>query len=118
MKHPRNPHQDQYPLDKLVQSYPALKTYLVTKVDGKQSINFAEPKAVKALNAALLAHYYQINFWDIPAGYLCPPVPGRADYVHYIADLLAQDNHNQVPTGKQITGLDIGTGANLIYPIV
>lgn len=102
----------------MVQSYPALRPYLITKPDGGLSINFADASAVKTLNAALLAHYYQVEFWDIPKGYLCPPVPGRADYVHYLADLLALDNNAVIPNGKTTKGLDIGTGANLIYPII
>lgn len=102
----------------MVQSYPALRPYLVTKPDGGLSIDFADANAVKTLNAALLAHYYQVEFWDIPNGYLCPPVPGRADYVHYLADLLALDNNAVIPSGKTTKGLDIGTGANLIYPII
>ena len=44
---------------------------------------------MKALNKALLAHFYAVKHWDIPDGFLCPPVPGRADYVHHLADLLA-----------------------------
>jgi 23S rRNA (adenine1618-N6)-methyltransferase len=56
--------------------------------------------------------------WDIPAGYLCPPIPGRADYVHFVADILAEGNGGLVPKGKQIKCLDIGTGANCIYPII
>jgi 23S rRNA (adenine1618-N6)-methyltransferase len=90
----------------------------MTKPDGGKTIDFANPNGVKTLNAALLAHYYQIKSWDIPAGYLCPPVPGRADYVHYLADLLAKDNDGVVPKGTTIRGIDIGTGANLIYPII
>ena len=74
------------------------------------------------LNQALLAHYYGVKFWDIPEGYLCPPIPGRADYIHYVADLLAQTTHvnkdNTPPTGKEIHALDIGTGASAIYPII
>jgi 23S rRNA (adenine1618-N6)-methyltransferase len=101
-----------------VQSYPTLQPHILIKPDGCKTINFANPNAVKALNAALLAHYYQVEFWDIPAGYLCPPVPGRADYVHYLADLLAKDNQGVVPTGNTIKGLDIGAGANVIYPII
>jgi 23S rRNA (adenine1618-N6)-methyltransferase len=87
---------------------------------GEQSINFSDPVAVQALNAALLKHYYQINFWQLPPGYLCPPIPGRADYIHYAADLLAAANtvSGSVPKGKQISLLDIGCGANLIYPII
>ncbi|MFT6992160.1 MAG: 23S rRNA (adenine1618-N6)-methyltransferase [Paraglaciecola sp.] len=118
MKHSRNLHQDQYPLTQLVQSYPTLQQYILIKPDGGKTIDFANANAVKALNAALLAHYYQVESWDIPAGYLCPPIPGRADYVHYLADLIAKDNNAVVPTGNSIRGLDIGTGANVIYPII
>jgi 23S rRNA (adenine1618-N6)-methyltransferase len=118
LKHSRNLHKDSYPLNQLVQSYPALQPHVLIKPDGGKTIDFANPNGVKALNAALLSHYYQVKFWDVPAGYLCPPVPGRADYVHYLADLLAKDNQGVVPTGKTIKGLDIGTGANVIYPII
>lgn len=101
-----------------MQSYPALQPHVLIKPDGGKTIDFANPNGVKALNAALLTHYYQVKFWDVPAGYLCPPIPGRADYVHYLADLLAKDNQAVVPKGKSIRGLDIGTGANVIYPII
>lgn len=123
--HPRNQHVGRYPLADLVKHYPALKPFIEHKPDGSQTIQFSDPNAVKALNGALLDYYYQISFWDIPAGYLCPPIPGRADYVHHIADLLAQENHpncsaieSAVPMGKQVQGVDIGTGANVIYPIL
>ncbi|MGS2720587.1 23S rRNA (adenine(1618)-N(6))-methyltransferase RlmF [Paraglaciecola aestuariivivens] len=118
LKHPRNLHQQRYPINELIKSYAPLRPFVVVKPDGEATINFAEPQAVKALNAALLAHYYQIKMWDIPPGYLCPPVPGRADYVHHLADLLASEHQGQIPTGKSIKGLDIGVGANMIYPII
>ena len=118
MKHSRSLHNDSYPLDQLVQSYPALQPYILIKPDGCKTIDFSNANAVKALNTALLAHYYQIEFWHVPAGYLCPPIPGRADYVHYLADLLAKYNQGEVPAGKATRGLDIGTGANVIYPII
>lgn len=70
------------------------------------------------LNKALLAHFYNIKKWSIPKGYLCPPIPGRADYIHYIADLLAEFHNDDIPTGSKIKGLDIGIGSNCIYPIV
>jgi 23S rRNA (adenine1618-N6)-methyltransferase len=68
---------------------------------------------VKALNSALLLHHYKIE-WDIPTGYLCPPIPGRADYVHYLADLLKESGVNV----KNARVLDVGTGSNGIYPIL
>jgi 23S rRNA (adenine1618-N6)-methyltransferase len=101
-----------------VKSYPALQQHVLIKPDGGKTIDFANPNGVKALNAALLSHYYQVKFWDVPAGFLCPPIPGRADYVHHLADLLAMDYQGVAPKGKSIRGLDIGTGANVIYPII
>jgi 23S rRNA (adenine1618-N6)-methyltransferase len=70
------------------------------------------------LNKALLNHYYGIKNWDFPAENLCPPIPGRADYLHYMADLLIGSNFGTMPTGEKITALDIGVGANCIYPII
>jgi 23S rRNA (adenine1618-N6)-methyltransferase len=116
--HPRNLHREGYAFAALVVSYPALLPFVIETVHGSQSIDFADPLAVKALNAALLCHHYQIPLWGLPEAYLCPPVPGRADYIHYIADLLALSNNSEIPTGKKVVGLDIGTGANLIYPII
>ncbi len=116
--HLRNLHLNGYDFVQLAAAYPPLKAFMAPNPVGKLTIDFAQPKAVKALNASLLAHHYGVQQWDIPEGYLCPAVPGRADYVHFIADLLAEDNAGEIPTGQSIKGLDIGTGANLIYPIV
>lgn len=116
--HTRNVHASGYPIDELVKHHPPLLPFVVEKPDGNQTINFSDPVAVKTLNAALLDYYYQVKFWDIPKGYLCPPIPGRADYVHYIADLMAGDTADQIVNNSQIKGLDIGTGANCVYPIL
>jgi 23S rRNA m(6)A-1618 methyltransferase (EC 2.1.1.48) len=113
--HPRNRHHARYDLPALCQETPALSAFLVTTPAGEQSINFADPEAVKTLNKALLAHFYQVKAWDIPEGFLCPPVPGRADYLHYLADLLA-GSAGAIP--QNVSVLDIGTGANLIYPLI
>ena len=116
--HPRNLHNGQYDLDKLVQSIPELKDYLTVNVKGEQTVKFAEPRAVLLLNKALLFTYYGLDYWQIPEGFLCPPIPGRADYIHYLADLLKESNYGKLPNGERITCLDIGTGSNLIYPII
>lgn len=63
-----------------------------------------------SLNKALLFSYYDIKHWSIPKGYLSPPIPGRVDYIHYISDLFEKS--------KNLKGLDIGVGANAIYPIL
>ncbi len=118
--HPRNPHQGRYDFAVLTRALPELAEHTITNPKGESTINFSDSAAVRVLNQALLAHYYGVKFWDIPEGYLCPPIPGRADYIHYIADLLAQTTHvnkdNTPPTGKEIHALDIGTGASAIPP--
>lgn len=116
--HPRNRHQGHYDMPALSRALPALKPHIIRSAGGNQSINFADPLAVKALNSALLLQQYGITGWDIPAGYLCPAVPGRADYIHSIADLLGESHDGNIPTGAQLQGLDIGTGANLVYPLL
>ena len=85
---------------------------------GNESIDFANPDAVRALNKALLKHFYNISYWELPKTNLCPPIPGRADYLHYIADILAEQNSGVIPTEANVKILDIGTGANCIYPII
>ncbi|CZY44555.1 23S rRNA (adenine(1618)-N(6))-methyltransferase RlmF [Enterobacter hormaechei] len=114
--HPRNRHRSRYDMKALCLSCLELQDFIVQTPAGEPSVNFADPLAVKTLNKALLAHFYGVTHWDIPDGFLCPPVPGRADYVHHLADLLTDDNGGVVP--KQATVLDIGTGANLIYPLI
>lgn len=115
--HPRNIHRNSYDFEELIASVPELKHYVFKNDYDTLTINFSLPQAVKLLNKALLLKYYNIKDWDIPEGNLCPPIPGRADYVHYIADLLAEEN-GEIPTGNLVKGLDIGTGANLVYPLI
>lgn len=116
--HPRNRHRSRYDFKMLITGSPELSEFVYTNEYQNETIDFSNPDAVKALNKALLKAFYHISFWDIPANYLCPPVPGRADYIHYIADLLSKSNNGTVPTGKSIRMLDIGCGANCIYPII
>ena len=116
--HPRNKHRERYDFTQLIASYPNLETYVQPNKYGDESINFFDPKAVFTLNKALLKHYYAIDYWEIPENYLVPPIPGRADYIHYIADLLAVDNDDEIPRGKDVLCFDIGVGANCIYPII
>jgi 23S rRNA (adenine1618-N6)-methyltransferase len=80
------------------------------------TIDFADPAAVLTLNRALLKLHYGIAHWTIPAGYLCPPIPSRADYLHTVADLLA--GSGELPRGPAVRVLDIGTGANVVYPLL
>lgn len=116
--HARNAHRLGYDFVALIAVLPELESFVFTNEYKTQTIDFSNPDAVKALNKALLIAFYDIKEWDIPQNYLCPPIPGRADYIHYIADLLASDNNAIIPEGETVQGLDIGIGANCIYPII
>ncbi len=108
--HPKNKNREQYDLKLLLKDFPELKKYIKPNKYGEDSIRFSDPAAIRILNKALLSNYYGIKNWDFPETNLCPPIPGRADYIHYMSDLLEGK--------KDITCLDIGVGANCIYPII
>ncbi len=116
--HPRNPHRHGYDFDQLIAGSPELGLFVKPNAYGDASIDYSDPVAVKSLNRALLKCVHGIEHWELPSGYLCPPVPGRADYLHYLADLLAEDKGGEIPRGVQVRVLDIGVGANAIYPLV
>jgi 23S rRNA (adenine1618-N6)-methyltransferase len=116
--HPRNRHQGRYAFPQLIKAHPDLARFVILNPYGKESIDFANPAAVKVFNRALLKALYGIQHWDIPEGYLCPPIPGRADYLHCLADLLAESNGGEPPRGASVKVLDIGVGANCVYPLL
>jgi 23S rRNA (adenine1618-N6)-methyltransferase len=111
--HKKNKHTDDYDFDQLSLVYTDLEPFIFTNANNKKTIDFANPKAVKALNAALLKSHYDVAFWDFPDHFLCPPIPGRVDYIHHISDLLERSKLTE-----NITVMDIGTGANCIYPLL
>lgn len=116
--HPRNRHGGRYDFPQLIACDQALAEFVAPNAYGDASIDFADPDAVRALNRALLKQTYGITGWSLPACYLCPPIPGRADYLHYLADLLARSNGGEIPYGEAIRVLDVGVGANTVYPLI
>ena len=98
----------------MVNVYPELQSLVFTNKHNTKTIDFANPKAVKALNKALLFKYYNVRYWSFPDVNLCPPIPSRVDYIHHLSDLL---KINKTDSDK-ITVLDIGTGASCIYPLL
>lgn len=111
--HPKNKHQGHYDFNELTKVCPELKKFVKANKFGITSIDFSNPKGVKTLNKAILLLQYNIKSWNIPSDYLVPPIPGRADYIHYVASELLPNK-----VGSKIIVLDIGTGASLIYPII
>lgn len=116
--HLRNKHRLPYDFGALIAAFAPLKSFVAVNKYGNESIDFANPDAVKALNKAILMKDYGLQNWDIPPHYLCPPIPSRAEYIHQIADILSNYKADSLPKGNKIHILDIGTGANAIYPII
>lgn len=112
--HKRNKHKTGYNFDRLIKAVPELKNHVKPGRHQNLTIDFSDPLALKLLNKALLFVHYNLSFWDIPEGYLCPGVPGRADYIHHIADFLDANKKSYKPYRI----IDIGTGANCIYPLI
>lgn len=112
--HPNSYHNTSYDFKSLAKNVPELEKHLIKNPAGIDTVDFSNSNVVYLLNKALLLHFYNLNFWDLPKNNLIPPIPGRADYIHYMADLLKAD---KIKT-KPINILDIGTGASLIYPII
>jgi len=115
--HPRNRFRDGYNFTHLVEASPGLGAFVRPNPHGDLSIDYANPAAVKALNQALLKSAYALE-WDVPKGYLCPPIPGRSDYIHALADLLSGRKPAPIPRDSSVRILDIGMGANGIYPLI
>jgi 23S rRNA (adenine1618-N6)-methyltransferase len=111
--HTNNIHNASYDFKALIKAHPLLSPFVFMGKAGLDTINFADNEAVLHLNKALLLYHYGLTDWNIPPHYLCPPIPGRADYIHHLKDLLTEDG-----TDTKLKGLDIGTGANCVYPIL
>ena len=111
--HKNNKHKKSYDFNKLIETIPELKQFVFTNKYNSITIDFANPEAVKLLNKALLITYYSVDYWEFPEGHLCPPIPGRLDYIHHLTDLLKPYNLN-----NSVKVLDVGTGATCIYPLL
>ena len=114
--HPHNPYINSYNLKYLADNYPTLKDHLILNPLGKETIDFSNPQAVYTLNKALLLTDFGLEAYNLPLGYLIPPIPGRLDYLLQLRDFLADVFEKDM--NSELHGLDIGTGANGIYCIL
>jgi 23S rRNA (adenine1618-N6)-methyltransferase len=111
--HKNNKHQKGYDFKVLVQRVPELKPFVFEHDYGSMTIDFSNPEAVKMLNKALLKTCYEVDYWEFPNDNLCPPIPGRVDYIHHLTDLIKASKLK-----GPIKILDLGTGATCIYPLL
>ena len=59
--HPRNLHRSRYDFDILIANCPELKPFVAINEHKIETIDFSDPDAVKTLNRALLATYYNVK---------------------------------------------------------
>ena len=117
MFHMRNKYQGRYDFDILKRSNPNLVT-IKNSYNNDDTIDYSDANSVRQLNKAiLLSHYDNIKYWDIPDGYLVPPIPSRSDYIHHLNDLI-QSSSSSSRSSNNIRGIDIGCGASLIYSLI
>ncbi|XP_062887904.1 RNA N6-adenosine-methyltransferase mettl16 [Mobula hypostoma] len=112
--HPRNRYKDKPPdFSYLASKYKEFQQHVHTSLTGKVSLNFKDPEAVRALTCTLLKEDFGLTI-DIPLERLIPTVPLRLNYIHWVEDLIGSD----ISKSELIRGIDIGTGASCIYPLL
>ncbi len=114
--HPQNPYRFRYNLKRLAKHNPSLNNHVILNPTGKETIDFSSSEAVYQLNKAMLLADFELLDYNLPKGYLIPPIPGRLDYLLHVRDFLSQQFNT--PVDSKLRGLDIGTGANGIYTIL
>lgn len=121
--HPRNKYAENAPdFSLLASKYPAFRSFVSygAGANNRPRIDWTDFNATRELTRVLLDHDYGIKWW-IPDGQLCPTVTNRANYIHWIEDLLASCPapwHQNGEHEEVVCGIDIGTGANCIYPLL
>ncbi|KAJ2158245.1 hypothetical protein GGF46_003922 [Coemansia sp. RSA 552] len=97
---------------RLAQEFPELKDHLHESGDSTW-IDFRDATAVRLLNRALLKVYFDLDV-VLPSTNLCPPVANRLNYIKWIRDNIVPD----LNPAYTLAGLDVGTGASCIYPLL
>ncbi|TRY92542.1 hypothetical protein DNTS_024549 [Danionella cerebrum] len=109
--HPRNRYKDKPPdFVYLASKYTEFQKHVETTLTGRVTLNFKDPEAVRALTCTLLKEDFGLTI-EIPLERLIPTVPLRLNYIHWVEDLVGGQGNSQ-------RGIDIGTGASCIYPLL
>ena len=114
--HAQNPYVYRYDLKRLVKHNPELKTHIILNPSKEDTIDFSDSASVYELNRAMLLADFNLDRFELPMGYLIPPVPGRLEYLLHIREFLTNQFNSDQNT--KLRGLDIGSGANGIYCIL
>lgn len=101
------------------------------------TLDWTDAASIMALTVVLFQHDFNIDF-RMPLHHLCPPLPRSLNYIHWIGELLGEQplpleqqllttpsslsssSSSSLPSpgGRLIHGLDIGTGASCVFPLL
>ena len=101
--------------EELSNQFHEFKQYVYKTKSGNYSINWNDAKAVLTLNKCLLKKDFNVDYYDVPSNFLIPTIPSRLNYLLFLKKLLMIFD---LENTEQITVIDIGTGANIIYPLL
>ncbi|KAI0349621.1 hypothetical protein OH77DRAFT_1594123 [Trametes cingulata] len=115
--HPRNPYRNPPDFLALSEFYPPLKPHILLTPKGP-TIDFKNEVSQRLLTEAILLRDFKLKI-ELPSDRLCPPVPNRLNYILWLQDVvdttalaLGED------AARPVFGVDIGTGASAIYPLL
>lgn len=116
--HDRNLYKTPPDFESLAHAYPPLRPHVIrAPEDGSSTIDFHDETAQRHLTQALLFRDFDVQL-EIPDDRLCPPVPNRLNYVLWLQDILSHSSSQEQPPTSSVRGIDIGTGASVIYPLL
>ncbi|XP_073902711.1 RNA N(6)-adenosine-methyltransferase METTL16 isoform X6 [Castor canadensis] len=102
--HARNRYKDKPPdFAYLASKYPDFKQHVQINLNGRVSLNFKDPEAVRALTCTLLREDFGLSI-DIPLERLIPTVPLRLNYIHWVEDLIGHQDSDRSTLRR---GIDI-----------
>ncbi|KLU82441.1 hypothetical protein MAPG_01513 [Magnaporthiopsis poae ATCC 64411] len=78
-------------------------------------LDFTDPVAFLQLTKSTLKRDFGLDI-ELPADRLCPPIPNRHNYILWLKELLDSSSYDR--PGGRLSGIDIGTGASCIYPLL
>ncbi|GAA6037714.1 hypothetical protein JCM8097_002303 [Rhodosporidiobolus ruineniae] len=116
----RNPYAVPPDFAQLALDVPAFSPFVRASGQGRATIDWKDDAAVRALTSALLERDFGLGI-DLPSDRLCPTIPSRLEYAIFVLrlSLLTSDAPSTSTTSPlPLVGLDIGTGASVVYPLL
>ncbi|EJF59706.1 S-adenosyl-L-methionine dependent methyltransferase [Dichomitus squalens LYAD-421 SS1] len=116
--HARNPYREPPDFQALADAYPPLQQHIIATANGS-SIDFKDEASQRRLTEAILHRDFGLTL-ELPPNRLCPPVPNRLNYILWLEDIVEASSLAIRPDDRvhPVRGLDIGTGASAIYPLL